>query len=1175
MKQMVKIPLSLAAAGALAASAYGYSVTVSADQWQIIGSASGLAVSSAITPYDSETGTDTCGNSPIISAWRYTNSGSSGAWEVRSCKYDTEDDLGYTLLGDTGSYEGIWIHGSSNPTIPLDIAEVGTDDLTMETQSGWNLLSVGSDGVVFSENVIYEIFNDTSNGVLVYRFNENNSQWEIYAPTPLEEDATYTEAITLTGNEGFWVRVNSAKDYKVLDPNAAVNDYDPSIHDDPLEASGLDVDIEDTPGNNLGLLLSFPTTTERFYYYDFDLGDTDVEDTADTLKLTTNSTITDVNKTSSTAASKGLMTYVREATEQVTASTYDTTYENDNNQKHKGIFWEIYNQVGKYAFIPSTIQDAASQVYSIVEDINHTLHDTATPVDGYGAYYYLNLVKNDPDNNNTTKYAGSYVSGSRTSPNAKWVVKYNDDADYVDIMDQAEQQVLTMAETIQYNIKSAEDLFNDGSTKAYELKSAADDLLTALETEVSSSSAGKIFWTVTQEAESNTTEKPQVVTIKFNPNLANVAQTTCTATGSTDGTADICEVMKITITGDSIGTYPDTYIYLHDRNSSYFGNELNDTLGYIDDTGTIQDGAIYPEVYVSSVQYATQVSGSSSNPQQGGDNNLTEVNITGIAGTGAFSIDIDFYNHDTSDVTTSGDISLGDDVNLSTPETYVAANTLTAQSGTFSLQGTFKAGDEINITMSDSDVNGSQYLKDGFESFPNLHGNLNTADVFEDSGGNVSYTVRDSDIGSGDETTQATLTAKIASLFADDANVTATASGSVVTITTTPSSSYDDNETLTTALYDFTATVNEIDYDTIIDRATIAQEIAESINDRFKTFLREEGNTIYSLKLAGDAAYDAFYAFITDTPTTEVTTYQDDYARLYWNVEGISASTATSASTTCSTSTANRIDTWRLPTLLEVISLYDTSTGEVNNVFTNASGTNVFSSTTNYILTGDMDASGNYYAIKLQDMTTTTVGATASMSATIQTTCVADYYNEGQSDYKFNDYYFYTDAQESVNRLYTSGNYVYDRVLGLRYMVFDAAGHPGAQGTTVYTTAYNQCDSQGDWKLVSADILRTLAMYDLHTQFNNMQSTAGLNSDGLFDGKFASGATYWTSTPSTTTDTDGDGTYDSYYIMEPAASLSYDNLFSTSGTVYADEAEATAAGASEYKILCYQPATTN
>ncbi|NWF66947.1 MAG: DUF1566 domain-containing protein [Campylobacterales bacterium] len=285
MRSFKGLSLSIVAASMLVTNAMSAdTITVTANQWKLVGSSEKVNITSLV-------GSVSNPDSEVESAWYYDTT--SAKWLVASNKFNVTQ-VGYTELTETPYYGGFWVRGAStatgsSKTLTGTAIPSGT---SYSVKTGWNLkgtsellnLNTSSTSVNTATKAKYPIFNDTSNGVMVYAY--QNGSWVFWSPNTLTTTATLE---TINASEGYWVKVASNRDYTVTDSTSTGDSFNNNIADTiatPDELSTTTVyDSADTVLNNLSNVLLF-STADRFQLVTNSPKKTDLNQTRTELNIT-------------------------------------------------------------------------------------------------------------------------------------------------------------------------------------------------------------------------------------------------------------------------------------------------------------------------------------------------------------------------------------------------------------------------------------------------------------------------------------------------------------------------------------------------------------------------------------------------------------------------------------------------------------------------------------------------------------------------------------------------------------------------------------------------------------------------------------------------------------------------------------------------------------------------
>lgn len=1094
----LRIPLSIAAAGVLA---FGFDISLDSDEWQLVGSGMGVDVENLVGTYEDAAGSG-CANDAVISAWRFVNDGSTTSWQTRNCYVDTET-LGYTLLTNTSNYEGMWVHASSTGG-DVTANEVDAADATSLTvYDGWNMLANGDDEIEFDSQTQYALLKDTTNSVKVYRYDDGT--WEVWSPNGLS--GSYTEADGLEANEGYWVYVDSGKTYSTDlttgdSSNSLDNDSD-YLADNPVDLGGDDVNISDEVTGNAGKKFEFETDifTESVYVST----DTNSTTAATMLDQNMSNLLTELNASSPTdyKVNPVITTLVQQAQ-------------------------TLYNRVSLKGYISTGIKTQAGTLRSLAIDLNNSINQEKQ--DG------MNISQDIADLNTSYDYlflASLYATGYDN--NLSKYSLYSLDSNIT-----AQQRALNALGKVETYFEMAQDAYDSVVASGAD----ADDIVTAAESlysllyDANASQPTGITVSTTTERVKTVNEVNQTVSMVANASFGHLY-----------GSSTETEYYRLTVVIPDVGTLET------DVNAST-GGKLHQEIN-----STIQSNTSFtPYLYIS---------GEDSDPTNALGALGIELNITGKTGIGAFTISIASLEDDSNEsndwTASNTGVNSDYDLNLTTVEDYVAFVSGVRKVVKVTVDQTFSAGDEFNITGGELDS--TMAIGTGMKEF-------------WDS--NLTFTLDSDDIKSTEALTRYAVATRIAkAIDGNESNLTASASGNVVTITTStlnadsyllyddyngsvPSNSDTNNSREATADFEIEIQVNGIDYNTMLTESDTLVETATQMEVNLTAIVTDDDNTTNKTFSGAETAIlyasDTLDAVINGTSSSANagTVYTDDYARMYWDLEGVSSTTS------CSTSAINAIDGWRLPTMSDVISLYDLSDGKVVDTISSASvtsgATNIFTDDTAYIITSATDSGGDYYAVNVSDLDDIiTDDGAGSSGETVYITCVADFYDNDSTsaETQFHDYYYYTDVSGSTNRLTqdTTNGYVQDDALSVYWYLAESTAQWSPLSSdgklSSWSDANTWCTALG-YQLPTLSELRSLNLYDIKARYDNAQSTMGLNRSGMFSLDFNDSTIgYWTQT----SDSDGN-----YYIVSPSMDVNYTNMNSWTSAATADD--------DGYRVIC-------
>lgn len=1090
-KKIVAIPLSVATAIAIgyagiSGTSGSLTLSINPNEWIIVGSDRGINIESLIGTYKAD-GTGCANPGALVSAWQYD--AQLGKWKTTACTYDPTS-MGYELVTSTGGYEGVWLHagttGGSGITVNEALAAAAP---TITVRPGWNLVSTGSEGVTFSgigvkPTTNYEILKDVNNEVKVYAF--QNNVWRVWSPNQLTETPANV-ATGLSPYEGFWVKVKAQKTYQMVPNSSSTGSgtFDGGTGapvGSPEEGTEQTIQKDLTPEEAAETLFLFPSTA-RFLNHTAANIDSNASRAAIDLVQKVKVVAQEGNSTGATSYDYNLSSAITRWTELNTTSTGVAT-----THTTPGIFQFMYNLVSPNGYIPTTIKGYAATAYTLIKDLNAS-YNKLNSVPGV-TYYLQDLYTKTVDYNVT-------VGGL-----------YNDWANFEN---NNSGKSLSMSKL--NSVKATYDLLkaqlSQAETAAKNIKIAAANLYQALLDENTSQGGKQVSYVVTQVPNGVTAEQNKTYTFSFPAGFYN------------DYGGDISTIPSAKLTLTVNGNNYNLTIDGTDDNLSDFNGTSS---SYIQDfNSTIAGNSTFSQyVYVSGNAMGS---------------NGWELNISGKPGAGDFGLTLSFLDDGNTTYYNNIVNKVADwDYNKTVTKEYVPAQPATPQIGTISFPATakYKAGDEFNITFG-SVGNGQDNLA---TIVWNDSVTTTSSNFFEQ---NISFKISDADIGSSDSQTRQNIAAKIASqINQKESNLTASASGEIVTVQTKQRT--DNNSTLYAAKYEMKIYVNGINYDDMINTAKYVKMAADALENNMSKYVSGEGSSIgkniKSLDINYSNAYNSMYAVSLGGTTTNATVYKDNLTKLYWNATGVASPSA------CSTTFAGGKVGWRLPTLMEALSLFDSS-GAISSELANMSG-NVVLKSGKYILADHNATHG--WRVNLTTLSAPTLVQKSSSGASI--TCVADYYANGDSSYKFNDFYYFIDPAGVTSRFSSNiaQGLVVDKVMNISWQRRPGAGaFPTGWTTDGKTTSSEQANTycaQLNMRLPSQDELRSLNLYFLKAYYANNKSGNSLSAFFPYDFSLTSGA-YWYK----------DGS--NYGVLNPTADVSKENMFNQ-----------TAAGGTGYKVIC-------
>jgi len=1087
MKRLIGIPLSIAAASAVAMANFTLTFTSSAsDTWQLVGASQGMDISTLV-------GSSTTPGSAaavIESAWYYNDT--TGQWEVAANTFNPAQ-VGYTLLTATNPYAATWmrVKGNSAATAAVSTTTDGTD-ISFTVSAGWNLRATSEaiDTTSATQLVKYPFLNDKTNGVLVYTYNVATNAFEVYSPNGFVSTFSGTQFTSINQYEGFWIKVTNPKTYTIAAAAAAVTATLPvtdGIIGDPgslITAATL----ADNTINNFSTLLKFGPQTRL-----------------------ASASISAYSGTPASAMSEFNSTMR-------TASQHVVTTRDDVITAYNSVT-DLVQQLSTTGFVSTTtISGPTAKVRSLIDDINSSIYS----ISGSGKNSDFNLT----ETNGTAVAAidglnanGATTSSTTTSIGLNAYLTYHPSTGAANVT--RLDPILLESTKARDKAASLKAYLETLSTSFTDLNSTMKDLNASIN-EAANGADVNATVTISRPDVNASAEQLKVVTFRTN-NItgANQLLISFVPDGGDPSTATVALTLDFNDTSLS-GVTGVTLPLADEDNTSIFNAVKN---------------AIETSSFASLVTIGTSTSGM--NIQTG------EMNVTGVASTGKnFAIGL-------GRATSAGGL-LTAEANQTTVVAYDAAVTGVSQATTLTFDGTFRGGDQIDLNVSQVE----DYVSDNWTG-----GIMDT---------NVSIILTADKTGS-----------EVATLIAAEINTDTTLHGfgdPANPTDTTGSISVSGNSVTLEANSSFAGT----GYTLLLTRngnsgltnlATQASTTAANVYTATSDYAELTGSTAKSIS-SWDANASNFHQAVEGIRFTSLsvdgTVYTDSASRLAWDVEAKTSLTA------CGSSNRYNLNTWALPTITELITLYDASTNAMSLTWLNALDltTAPFTITPStgsnlnklFFVSKDGNVSNTVITASTERRVLSASGMTIREYNTTDTTvhmsthCVAQQALSTDFDEYYNTNRFGTSnaltnlISTSLSTLTDADKRVTDSALNIEWerkvTVTSSTSPYDTFANAEYYCAILNHGGKTDWRLPTIEELTSLNLFDIEARYNLTQTSTGLNRGTLFLYDFNDSSNYWTSDINTT---------DNYKVLNPVSDVSYTNMFGTTSP---------STGATNTRVIC-------
>jgi len=1082
MKRLIGIPLSIAAASAVAMANFTLTFTSSAtDTWQLVGASQGMDISTLV-------GSSTTPGSAaavVESAWYYNDT--TLQWEVAANTFNPAQ-VGYTLLTATNPYAAVWmrVKGNSASSAAVSTTTDGTD-LAFTVSAGWNLRATSEaiSTTSATQLVKYPFLNDKTNGVLVYTYNIGTNAFEVYSPNGFVSTFTGTQFTSINQYEGFWIKVSNAKTYTIATAAAAVTASLPvtdGIIGDPGSLITA-VTLADNVINNFSTLLKFGPETRL-----------------------ASTSLTSFSGTPS-GAKDDLNSTMRNASNQIVTLR-------DRIVTAKDSVDDMVQQLSLTGFVSvSTISGPISRVQALTDDINASVY---TIVGGDGNSDY-----------NLTETNGSVISA----------------INYTDLSNIGFGQYLTSYPTTGAANTTALDPILLDAIKARDKVSSLKSYLDLLSTSF---------------VELNSTMKDLNASIDTAANGSDVNATVTITAPDINASEEIEKVMQITVGADGInnsdinGSHSLLFTFTNAAAvPTSFALDLNST-----SAGTYTDARVaaalaalsltYPadtnESLIKVIKYAleadTTINSLVTVDLNGTVNTDRNITIHGKAGTGNYGLTV------AASTVAPGAAANAGEINTTTILAYDAAVTGATQTTTLSFDGTFRGGDVIELNISAiEDVLPTTYIHSAAVGF--MENNISLTLTSDKTGAEVA-TLLSTEIDNdttfhpwGDVT--------------GDTTGTKSVSSNTITL--------DANDTFIGRGYTLLLTVNG--NSAISTLGTFANTAANNIylaTAAYKSLNEASGSSsIVSWDANASNFHQAVEGIRFTTLSVDGTVYTDNASRLVWSL-----SEETSL-TSCGASNKYNINTWDLPTVPELLTLYDATTNSMSNTWLtavtgdtsfNVGGAITITPTSNldrlFFVSKDGNVSNSVITVETERRVLSATGMTVReynstdtsvhmsphcVAQQVSTTAFDEYYNTN----RFGTSNTLTDlSSTALSALTDADKRVADSALNIEWerkvTVTSSTSPYDTFANAEYYCAILNHGGKTDWRLPTVEELTSLNLFDIEARYNLTQGSTGLNRSTLFLYDFNDSSNYWTSDINST---------DNYKVLNPVADVSYMNMFGT------------------------------
>jgi len=1093
MKRLIGIPLSIAAASAVAMANFTLTFTSSAsDTWQLVGASQGMDISTLV-------GSSTTPGSAaavIESAWYYNDT--NGQWEVAANTFNPAQ-VGYTLLTATNPYEAVWmrVKGGSAATAAVSTTTDGTD-VAFTVSAGWNLRATSEaiSTTSATQLVKYPFLNDKTNGVLVYTYNIATNAFEVYSPNGFVSTFTGTQFTSINEYEGFWIKVSNAKTYTIATAAAAVTASLPvteGIIGDPGSLITA-AQLADNVINNFSTLLKFGPETR--------LSATSLT----SYSGTPSSAMTEFNTTMRSASQ-----HVLDTRDDVITALRSVD--------------DLVVQLSATGFVSTaTIAGPTAKVQTLIADVNSSIY----AISGLGQPSDFNLT----ETNGTAVGAidGFNANGAKSATsiglNAYLTFHPTTGAANVTRLD----PILLEATKSRDKSSSLSTYLQALSTNFVELNSTMKDLNTTINAAANGSEVNATVSIAAADVNA-TSEVLQVSTIRMNDlNETHILTLTFSRAGSSTYPPLTIDLNQ-TVAGTNMVTSPETVTLPIPSNGNPDATDSN--LSILNAIGN----AIAGSSFGSLVTVGTSTVGLNVG--------TAELNITGVASTGTFGLAF-------TTAKAGGGAIGGAELNTTIPVTYNAAVTGRSQTTTLTFDGQFRGGDQIDLNITNIEDHTNEHYSGGL-----MDTNV-TLILTGDKTGSEVATLLAAEINSdttihgfGDPANSSDTTGSISvsnNLITLDANDTFIGTGYTMILTVNGNAGLAAlaTQASTTAANVYTATA---DY-SVLTGATASSVLSwESNASNFHQAV--EGIRFTSLSVDG-------------------TVYTDSASRLVWDVEEKTSLTG------CSASNRYNINSWKLPTVTELLSLYDASTNAMSLTWLNAltftgpiftitpsAGTNLdklfFVSKDGNVSNSAITVSTERRVVGASGMTIREYNATDT-TVHMSTHCVAQQINTTSFDEYYNTNRFGTNntltdlSSTALSALTDADRRVTDSALGIEWerktTVTSSTGAYDTFANAEYYCAILNHGGKTDWRLPTIEELTSLNLFDIEARYNLTHTSTGLNRSTLFLYDFNDSSNYWSNDLNNT---------DNYRVINPAGDVSYTNMFGTTSP---------STGATNTRVIC-------
>ena len=1096
MKRLIGIPLSIAAASAVAMANFTLTFTSSAsDTWQLVGASQGMDISTLV----GSSTTPGSAASVIESAWYYNDT--TLQWEVAANTFNPAQ-VGYTLLTATNPYQAVWmrVKGNSAATAAVSTTTDGTD-VAFTVSAGWNLRATSEaiSTTSATQLVKYPFLNDKTNGVLVYTYNISTNAFEVYSPNGFVSTFTGTQFTSINQYEGFWIKVTNAKTYTIASAAAAVTASLPvtdGIIGDPNSLITV-ATLADNVINNFSTLLKFGPESRL------------AQTSLTSFSGTAAGALSDYNAT------------MRAASNQVIKVRDEIITAKENVDA-------MVQQLSITGFVSvSTISGPIAKVTSLVDDINQSVYR----VSGAGENNDYNLTETN----------GSILSA----------------IDYTDALNIGFGEYLATYGTTNGNTTALDPILLDaikGRDKVSALKSHLDLLATSY-TDLNTTmiDLNTSVYNAVNSSDKNATVTITAPDVNSSPELVK-AMDIVIGEDTIDG-SEINGSHSILITFTNSGGTPSSISL--DLNSTSSGTYTDTTVA----AALSSLGLTYPadnnESVLKVIEYAIDndatMSALVSTDKNGTANIDRNLTVYGKPGTGNFGLAVSF-----STVYPGATPGYLGEMNTSLIRAYDAAITGSSQTTSLTFDGTFRGGDVIELNISTiEDVAATT--------------DIHSAGVgFMDS--NVSLTLTSDKTG-----------AEVAALLSTEINNDTTFHpwGDVAGDTTGTKSvssniiTLDANDTFIGKGYTLLLTVNGNAAISTLETAvnTAANQVYIATSE-YATLNQASGSTsIVSWDSNASNFHQAVEGVRFTTLSVDGTVYTDNASRLVWSLSEESSLTG------CGASNKYNINTWALPTIPELLTLYDATTNKMSSTWLtavtgdstfNVGGAITITPTSNldrlYFVSKDGNVSNSVITVETERRVLSASGMTVREYNSTDTTvhmsphCVAQQTSTTDFDEYYNTNRFGTGntltnlSTTALSALTDADKRVADAGLNVEWerkvTVTSSTAPFDTYANAEYYCAILNHGAKTDWRLPTIEELTSLNLFDIEARYNLDQASSGLNRSTLFLYDFNDSSNYWTS--------DINGT-DSYKVVNPVGDISYTNMFGTTSP---------STGATNTRVIC-------